>query len=99
MYEYKAVIKALDCASGHCRGDVIHYSDSALVVNQLNGDWRVKAKHLKPLIDEVFQKRQYFESVTHRHLPRSNKRIERVDALVNQALDEVGYGRENSGNR
>ena len=89
--EYKALIKALDCATGHCRQEVEHYSDSELVIRHLNGEYRVKASNLKPLIEKVFTKRHYFESVTHRHLPRSNPRIQRIDDLVNQELDDLGY--------
>lgn len=89
--EYKAVIRALDRATGHCRGDVEHYTDSELVVNQLNGTYRVKASNLKPLIEEIFGKRAYFNSVTHRHLPRSNPYIQKIDSLVNRELDQVGY--------
>ncbi len=89
--EYKALIKALDCATGHCRESVEHYSDSELVIKQLSGEYRVKAPNLKPLIEEVFVKRQYFESVSHRHLPRTNSRIEHVDDLVNGELDSLGY--------
>jgi ribonuclease HI len=49
--EYEAVI----CALGQCGiGDEI-LTDSALVVNQVNGKWRVKEKHLQPLCDTARQ--------------------------------------------
>ncbi len=89
--EYRALIRALDCAAGHCRNEVEHFTDSELVVKQLNGEYRVKAENLKPLIEEVFTKRQYFKSVSHKHLPRSHERIERIDSLVNEKLDGLGY--------
>ncbi len=89
--EYRALIEALDCATEHCRQEIEHYSDSELVIKHLSGEYRVKAKNLKPLIEEVFNKRQYFNSVTHKHLPRSNPRIQRIDNLVNQELDDLGY--------
>ncbi len=89
--EYKAIIEALDCASGHCREEVEHYTDSELVVKQLNGEYRVRAKNLKPLIEQIFTKRQYFKSISHKHLPRSHQRIQRIDDLVNQELDLLGY--------
>jgi ribonuclease HI len=89
--EYRALVEALDCATKHCRQEIEHYSDSELVIKQLSGEYRVKAKNLKPLIEEVFNKRQYFSLVTHKHLPRSNPRIQRIDDLVNQELDDLGY--------
>lgn len=47
--EYFAVIDALKAAN---EGDII-YTDSLLVVNQLKGEFRVKAKHLRPLFMEA----------------------------------------------
>ena len=89
--EYKALIKALDCATGHCRGNVEHFSDSQLLVNQMTGHWKVKAQNLKPLIEQIFTEKQYFNSVVHRHLPRGNAKIKRIDHLVNRKLDEMGF--------
>jgi len=89
--EYRALIKALHCAAGHCRNEVEHFTDSELVVNQLNGEYRVKADNLKPLIEEVFKKKHYFKSVSHKHLPREHERIERIDSLVNEKLDSLGF--------
>lgn len=89
--EYRALIKALDCAAGHCRYEVVHLTDSELVVKQLNREYRVKADNLKPLIEEVFKKKHYFKSVSHKHLPRSHEKIERIDGLVNEELDSLGY--------
>lgn len=89
--EYRALIKALDCATGHCRGEVEHFSDSELLVKQLNGQYKVKAPNLKPLIEEIFTKEQYFSSVVHRQLPRGNAKIQRIDNLVNQKLDAMGF--------
>jgi len=42
--EYAAIIWALDVASD---GDLI-FSDSKLIVNQINGEWKIKAKNLFP---------------------------------------------------
>lgn len=89
--EYRALIKALDCAAGRCRNEVEHFSDSELVVKQLNGEYRVKADNLKALIEEVFTKRQYFKSVSHKHLPREHERVQRIDSLVNEKLDSLGF--------
>jgi ribonuclease HI len=89
--EYRALIEALDCATRHCRGDIEHFSDSELLVKQLNGQYKVKAQNLKPLIEKIFTEKQYFNSVVHRHLPRGNAKIQRIDNLVNQKLDEIGF--------
>ena len=51
--EYRALIRGLEealvCEIGHLRVCL----DSALVVNQLNGRWQVKAEHLKPLHEQA----------------------------------------------
>ena len=52
--EYRAVIGALEWIKSQPRPAVVNfYSDSTLVVNQLQGLWKIKQAHLKPLIDEV----------------------------------------------
>ena len=86
--EYQALINALDCASKYCRQDIVHYSDSELVVNQMNADWGVGAKNLKPLVEEAFKKRQFFGNIQHMHLPRENSKIQKIDDLLNAKMDE-----------
>lgn len=91
--EYKAVIKALECAMGHCRWEAVHYSDSQLVVKQINGDFRVTKPHLKPLLEEVFNKQRFFRSIEHHYLPRGNPKIVRIDALVDELMESEGFSR------
>jgi ribonuclease HI len=47
--EYQALIWGLDLAA-FLKGPVTIHSDSRLVVNQFNGQWKVKAAHLRPLL-------------------------------------------------
>lgn len=89
--EYKALIFALDKATEFCRNEVEHICDSLLIINQLNGEYSVKAKNLKPLIEEVYKKKQYFKQVIHKHLPRTNPKIKRIDDLANLALNREGF--------
>jgi len=89
--EYKALISALDCATKYCREEIIHYTDSQLVVNQLNGIFAVKAKNLKPLIEKIHTKERFFKKVEHKFLPRSNPKIQAIDKLVNEKLDKEGF--------
>ncbi len=89
--EYMAFIKALEAVAGHCRDSVFCYSDSELVVKQLNGTYRIKAPHLLELFYELKKKEQAFKNVTYTHKPRTHKRIRRVDALANKILDDNGF--------
>ena len=51
--EYTAMIRALEIAKDFTTGLVICVSDSELMVKQLNGEYKVKAEHLKPLYGQV----------------------------------------------
>ena len=51
--EYKAVIEALRFAIGQGEKRIVIRTDSQLVAKQLNGEYRVKDKKLKPLYEEV----------------------------------------------
>lgn len=87
--EYQGMLLALDVAK-RCKGKkLICYSDSQLMVNQLNGLYRIKDAMLKGLADKVKLVIQEFESVEFRHVPRENTFIRRADHLLNQALDQA----------
>ena len=47
--EYLALIKGLELAAGICRRKVICFSDSELMIKQLNKAWRIKNKELLKL--------------------------------------------------
>jgi len=92
--EYQAVLAALvflrDSKNilGINENTVINlYSDSTLIVNQINGLFKIK----QPLFKEYFFKIRYLEqeikaNIYYRTIPRE-KNTE-ADKLVNQALDE-----------
>lgn len=86
--EYRAVIKALELLS-HRVGEVIRvFSDSQLLVRQLNGFYKVKNKDLKPLFGKVRELEKVFGRVVYSHVPRENSFVSMADELVNAALDE-----------
>ena len=87
--EYVAIIKALEEASKHCRRDVFCFCDSKLVVNQLNGLYKIKKEHLKEKFLEAKDKEKMFEKVTYSHLPRTHPKIKIADELVNEELDKA----------
>ena len=47
--EYKALIAGLELARRHGIDRIRVFSDSALVVNTVNGDWKLEPEHLKDL--------------------------------------------------
>lgn len=93
--EYRAVIEALKWIenylpqSGIALGGTIiqFFLDSVLVVNQLNGNFKVKEPHLRELLFTVRQLEQEVGgAVRYGSVPREQNR--RADFLVNQALDQ-----------
>lgn len=83
--EYTALVRALERAAqlGGDRLDI--FSDSELLVKQMNGEYRVKNEDLKSLYLQAQERLKSFEKVTIRHVRRAQN--SRADALCNEALD------------
>lgn len=90
--EYRAVIRALELAARYTRRSVRCHLDSQLVVQQLNGEYRIREPRLEKLAGRVKERTSRFIEVAFVHVPRGHRRIRRADELVNMALDER-YGR------
>ena len=60
-------------------------ADSKLLVEQLKGNYKIKAPHLKPLIASIHQLCEQQKSVKFAHIPRERNR--EADRMVNQELD------------
>jgi ribonuclease HI len=86
--EYQALLMALKFALEEKTDEVICHLDSELVVKQLNGEYAVKNRELQLLWREVQKLKGCFKKISFVNVPRSNLKIQRADALVNQALDE-----------
>ncbi len=67
--EYKALIYGLKSCNGHKNISV--YGDSLLVINQMKGLWKVKAKNLIPLYNEAIESAKLFEKIEFTHIERS----------------------------
>lgn len=85
--EYKALIKGLELAAAHCRKEIFCFLDSEVVVRQLNGAYRIKARHLLELFYTLKDREKAFDKIVYNHVRRDNKFICRADKLVNEALD------------
>jgi len=82
--EYRAVIAALEKAIELGATHVALYSDSELVMKQINGRYRVKKAALKPLHQTVKQLLGLLEGFTITHIPREQNT--EADNLANKAL-------------
>ena len=85
--EYRALIKGLDLCAKHTRRRVIVYSDSELVVNHMNEQWRLKDDTLRELWKRVKQCEQVFKEVVYTHVRRTNPFIRKVDRALKEALE------------
>jgi ribonuclease HI len=63
------------------------FLDSELLVNQINGTYKVKNENLKVLMRDVRKLLSRFESYTVEHVDRSKNQI--ADRLANEAIDEA----------
>jgi len=100
--EYTALIRALERAAALGGRKLTIFSDSELLVKQVNGEYRVKNEDLKLLHAHAEALLRRFEHVSLRHVRREQNA--RADALCNRALDgprgartakrEPGPGRE-----
>ena len=85
--EYRAVIASLEKAVKLGARQVKVFSDSELVVKQINGRYRVKNTSLRILYDNVVRLAGSLEKFSIQHVPRS--RSAEVDSLANKALDRL----------
>lgn len=84
--EYRALISALEYAASEGARSVRVFSDSELVVKQVNGTYRVKHPDMIPLHRQARALLGRFEQARVSHVRREHNR--EADALANRAVDE-----------
>jgi ribonuclease HI len=85
MAEYRGLLLGLERARALGVQQPELVMDSELVVNQVNGRYRVRSSDLAPLHRAVIDQLQRFDAWTIRAVRRADNA--RADALVNAALD------------
>ncbi|MFM8689601.1 MAG: MBL fold metallo-hydrolase [Candidatus Limnocylindrus sp.] len=88
--EWKAVISAIELAAELGASELQLFLDSKLVVEQLNGRWRVRDAKLAPLCDEARARLTRFAVWSATHVPREENH--QADALANEGLDRALRG-------
>ena len=89
--EYKALICALDylLKNGYGKRKITVYSDSELLVKQIEGTYRVRSDVLKPLFSDAVRLIREARNVRLVHINREKNRI--ADRIVNRILDRKDY--------
>jgi len=83
--EYQALIEGLKAAAEWNPDRLEVYLDSKLVVEQVNGGYRVRKPELQPLYGQVKHLLGGFDDVVISHVEREKNRG--ADALANMAID------------
>ncbi len=82
--EYSAVVLGLNKAIEFCRESVSVWTDSALVVGQMNGLYVIRKEKLKLLYDTVqIAARRFVQPVSYFHHSRGSYWARRADKLAN----------------
>lgn len=84
--EYQALLHALRYALARGARRVRVFSDSELVVKQIDGRYRVKHPDMQPLHQQAGTLLRQFEHATVTHVRREQNKD--ADRLANRALDE-----------
>lgn len=90
--EYSALLEALEYVRRQGFRRLQVYSDSQLLVRQIEGEYRVKNPNLEALHREASATIRTLEHFAIDHVPREQNR--RADALANRAMDLRRSGEE-----
>ena len=83
--EYTALVKALEAAKQLGTEELAVFSDSELLVKQVNGDYKVKSEQIRPLCRQAVDLLAEFKNWTVQHIMREQNK--EADKLVNHALN------------
>lgn len=86
--EYTALACALEKAKAIGADNLKIFSDSELMVKQLNGDYKVKNDNLRSLFKQCLDTLDQFQNWQISHIPREKNKL--ADQLVNRAIDTAG---------
>ena len=83
--EYTSLVKALEAAVKIKAKKLVLFSDSELLVRQINGQYKVKSDNIRPLYSKAIDLLDELETWNVYHVTRDKNT--QADELVNQALD------------
>ncbi|HEV8609788.1 MAG TPA: ribonuclease HI family protein [Thermoanaerobaculia bacterium] len=83
--EYRALLLALERAEEAGADEVDIRSDSRLLVEQMHGNFKMRAEHLKPLLAESVLRAKRFRKFSISHIPREHNM--KADRLANKGAD------------
>lgn len=87
LAEYIAMRKGVERAIELGYKSARFISDSLMVVNQLNGIFRVKNQDIAPIFKDIEQSLENFDAVSFKHVPRTQNVV--ADSEANTAIDRI----------
>ncbi len=85
--EYHGLLEGLIAAVTHRSTSLSVFSDSELVIRQMNGKYRVASPRLIPLYREAKSVAGRFRKIIYHSVPREHPCIAKADRLCNEVLD------------
>ena len=83
--EYSALVAGLEWCAAQGIAEVLVRADSHLLVEQMNGRYRVKSANLKPLYAEARALARGFRRIAYEHIRREYNK--EADRLANEGID------------
>ena len=83
--EYTGIVRALEAAIETGAERISVFSDSELLVRQINGQYKVKSEQIRPLFEQAVELLGRFENWKVQHVTRDKNK--EADELVNRALN------------
>ena len=92
--EYSALLEVLEYLSDNNKiykrkDQIVIYSDSWLVVNQVNGLYKVRSTNIIPLFQKIQRLLLIMRNISIKHIERENNKT--ADWIVNRVLDGKRY--------
>lgn len=87
--EYQALIAGVELALDRDVSRLAIFSDSELIIRQLQGSYKVKNEGLKPFYEQAKAALARLGEYELKSIPREANAL--ADSLVNRALDEAGH--------
>lgn len=84
--EYFALINALEFCVNQGFNEVRIFSDSELLVKQMNGEYDVNSENILNLYEKARSLESKFSEIEYNHVPRNEN--EAADSLANKAIEE-----------
>jgi ribonuclease HI len=85
--EYTGALLAVRLAKDLGVQDLRIFSDSKVLVNQLNGQWKTRSDHLVKLRDQIWDEAQDFHAISIEWIPREENEI--ADLLCRTTAEEA----------